>query len=193
MRQLDGKPTAKCQPFGIGLDSSGNLFVADAINNRVLEYNQPLAPRNPASGAGDVTADVVFGQGASGTDFTASVCADSAPGDPAPSANAMCQPKGVALDSIGNLYVADETNNRVLRFDKPIVPFTGPTPTASATATGSTPTVTATATASRTPTATPTASRTATATTSSTATATPTASATATASRTATPTPTASA
>jgi hypothetical protein len=187
--------TDMCQPFGISLDSVGNLFVADALSNRLLEYNQPLASLNPASGAGDVTADVVFGQGASGTDFTASVCADSAPGDPAPSANAMCQPKGVALDSIGNLYVADETNNRVLRFDKPIVPFTGPTPTASATATGSTPTVTATATAtaSGTATATQTASRTATATTSSTATATATATPTATASRTATPTPTASA
>ena len=68
---------------------------------------------------------------------------------------------GVAMDSAGNLYVADETNNRVLRFDHPIVPFTGPTPTASATATGSTPTTTATATAtaSRTATATQTASR----------------------------------
>ena len=185
--------TDMCQPFGISLDSTGNLFVADAVNNRVLEYNHPLAAFNAASGAGDVTADLVLGQGASGTDFTASLCADSAPGDPAPSATAMCQPKGVALDSVGNLYVADATNNRVLRFDKPIVPFTAPTPTASATATGSTPTVTptATATASGTSTATQTASwtATATATTSFTATATPTPTATATP----TPTPTASA
>jgi hypothetical protein len=67
--------TAICQPFGISLDSTGNLFVTDALNNRVLEYNHPLASFNAASGAGDVTADVVFGQGASGADFTASECA----------------------------------------------------------------------------------------------------------------------
>jgi NHL repeat len=191
--------TDMCLPFGISLDDMGNLFVADALNNRVLEYNQPLAAHNAASGAGDVTADLVLGQGPSGADFADSVCADSAPGDPAPSATAMCQPKGVALDSIGNLYVADETNNRVLRFDDPVVPFTGATPTASATATGSTPTVTptATATASPTVTATQSASPTVTATPSLTATATPTPTATATpttaASRTATPTQTASA
>ena len=137
--------TGICDPTAISLDSLGNLFVADAFNNRVLEYNQPLAAYNAASGAGDVTADVVLGQGASGTDFVSSVCADSAPGDPAPSATAICQPGGVAMDSAGNLYVADQTNNRVLRFDHPIVPFTGPSPTASATATGSTPTPTATA------------------------------------------------
>ena len=191
----DPLPSANdmCQPFGISLDSTGNLCVADAVNNRVLEYNHPLAAFNPASGAGDVTADLVLGQGASGTDFTATLCADSAPGDPAPSATAMCQPKGVALDSVGNLYVADATNNRVLRFDKPIVPFTGPTPTASATATGSTPTVTPTATATASPiaTATQTESRTATATATTSFTATATSTATLTA--TATPTSTASA
>ncbi|MGC2443874.1 NHL repeat-containing protein, partial [Candidatus Binatus sp.] len=173
--------TGICDPTAISLDSLGNLFVADAFNNRVLEYNQPLAAYNAASGAGDVTADVVLGQGASGTDFVSSVCADSAPGDPAPSATAICQPGGVAMDSAGNLYVADQTNNRVLRFDDPIVPFTGPSPTASATATGSTPTPTATATATATASHTATATQTSTATASFTASATPTRTATATA------------
>ena len=184
--------TGICDPTAITLDSLGNLFVADAFNNRVLEYNQPLAAYNAASGAGDVTADVVLGQGASGTDFVSSVCADSAPGDPAPSATAICQPGGVAMDSAGNLYVADQTNNRVLRFDDPIVPFTGPSPTASATATGSTPTPTATATPTATESRTATATQTSTATASITASATPTATATTTASSTATATPSAS-
>jgi hypothetical protein len=189
--------TGICSPDGVSLDATGNLLVADAFNNRVLEYNHPLAPFNGASGDGDVTADLVLGQGANGNDFVSSACADAAPGDPPPSATAMCNPAGVAMDSAGNLYVADETNNRVLRFDDPIVPFTGATPTPSATATGATATPTPTATASRTATATQTSSRTATATTSITATATPTTAATATptttASHTATPTPTATA
>ena len=55
-----------CNPVGVSLDGTGNLFVGDAANNRVLEYNRPLAAHNPASGAGDVTGDVVLGQGASG-------------------------------------------------------------------------------------------------------------------------------
>ena len=50
----------------------------------------------------------------------------------------MCQPAGVAMDPLGNLYVGDETNNRVLVFDAPL---TLPTPTPTAT---DTPTATAT-------------------------------------------------
>ncbi len=201
--------TGICKPAGVSLDSVGNLLLADAFNNRVLEYNQPLAAFNPASGAGDVTADLVLGQGPDGNDFGVSVCADSAPGDPAPSATAMCNPAGVAMDSLGNLYVADETNNRVMRFDNPIVPFTGPTPTATPTAAvtasstptaTSTPTVTIVATqkptpSTSTPTLTPTATATTTATNTSTATATatPTTTATATQTATITATPTATA
>ena len=102
----------------MSLDAFGDLLVADQFNNRVLEYNQALATSN-------VTANQVFGQGASGTDFTDSFCADSAPGNTPPSATAMCQPAGVAMDTLGNLYVGDEANNRVLVFDAPLTP---PTP-----------------------------------------------------------------
>jgi hypothetical protein len=59
----------------------------------------------PAS-AQSTTADVVYGQGGS---FTT--------GDPnngGISANSLASPQAVALDSSGNLYVADYTNSRVL-------------------------------------------------------------------------------
>ena len=51
-----GAPTANdlCKPWGVAVDASGNLYVADTSNNRVLEYDTPLAP--------DTTADVVLGQ-----------------------------------------------------------------------------------------------------------------------------------
>jgi NHL repeat len=184
--------TGACRPAGLAVDLAGNLFVADSFNNRVLEYNQPLAPLNAQTGAGDVKADRVFGQGAAGTDFVASACADHGPGNPPPSATAMCRPGGVAIDSLGNLYVADESNNRVIRFDDPLGPFNGPTPTPTATPTGTaaaTPSPTATATTTTTPTATTTATTVSTPTASPTVTATATASATATS--TATPTQTA--
>ena len=77
----------------------GNLYVADTINNRVLEYNQPFVQAMSTGFA----ANVVFGQGGS---FTQTACAQTATG--------LCSPQGVASDSSDNLYVADAGNNRVL-------------------------------------------------------------------------------
>ena len=41
-------------PFGVAVDASGNLYVADDGNSRVLEYNTPLKT--------GTTANLVFGQ-----------------------------------------------------------------------------------------------------------------------------------
>jgi hypothetical protein len=166
-----------CFPRGIAVDTHGNLYVADDENNRVLEYNTPLTT--------DTTADQVFGQGGS---FTSTVCNSAGV-----SASSLCGPVGVAVDAVGNLYVADSGNSRVLEYGQPLAT---PTPTATATATASaTPTRTATATATATPTATATSTATATAsaTATSTATSTATATVTPTSTATATATPTATA
>ena len=89
------------------MDGGGNLYVADASNSRVLEYNAPLS-----TGAG---AARVFGQGGS---FTTNACNfDGGAGVPAlrpSSAIDLCDPSGVGLDGGGNLYVADLDNFRVL-------------------------------------------------------------------------------
>ena len=89
------------QPFAVALDSSGNLYVADAGNSRVLEYNTPLTT--------DTTADMVLGQ----SNFTSGICG-------ATSASSLCFPIGVALDGSGNLYVADEDTRRVLEYNTPL-------------------------------------------------------------------------
>lgn len=89
--------TALNLPIGLALDSSGNLYVSDSGNNRVLYFP-----------AGTTTATRVYGQGGSGTNFTASSATVSATG--------LSGPAGLALDSSGNLYVADYNNSRVLFF-----------------------------------------------------------------------------
>jgi sugar lactone lactonase YvrE len=83
------------QPYAVALDSSGNLYVAEIGNNRVLFYP-----------AGSTTATQVYGQGGSFTTNTAN--------NGGISANSLDEPLGLALDSSGDLYVADELNNRVL-------------------------------------------------------------------------------
>ena len=109
-----------CNPLSVAVDGSGNLYVGDDGDHRVLEFNQPLATPNPATGAGDVTADLVLGQGSSGTDFTDSICYDGDGGDPAPSADGICNLSGLALDSAGDLFVTDINNSRVLEYLNPL-------------------------------------------------------------------------
>jgi sugar lactone lactonase YvrE len=86
-------------PMGIATDSSGNLWVADYGNNRVLRFN------NAASKANGATADGVLGQ----TNFIVSTSATSQKG--------LSNPIGVSVDSQGRLWVADFNNHRVLAYD----------------------------------------------------------------------------
>jgi sugar lactone lactonase YvrE len=96
-----------CSPNDIALDSSNNLYIADYDNNRALEFTETTNP--PAN----TTANRVFGQA---DDFTTNACNF---GGAAPSAASACRISGVAVDSSGNLYVADQYNNRVLQYDPP--------------------------------------------------------------------------
>lgn len=107
-----------CQPTQVALDSFGNLYVADGGNNRVVEYNTPLKA-TAVAGSGDTAADLVFGQGATGTgsEFTTSNCNRALT---ALTATSMCDPLGVGVDPDNNVYVADTTNDRILEYNETV-------------------------------------------------------------------------
>ena len=108
-------PDSLCGPQGVAVDPHGNLYVADQNNHRVLEYDTPLK-------SGTI-AELVFGQ--DGT-FTANSCNDgTGVGDVnGLGPDSLCLPAGVATDSTGNLYIADNGNQRVLGFNESTNPPT---------------------------------------------------------------------
>jgi trimeric autotransporter adhesin len=79
-------------PAGLAFDSAGNLYIADVFNNRI---------RKVAAGTGVIT--TYAGNG------TAGFAGD---GGAATSAE-FSTPARVALDKVGNLFIADQGNNRV--------------------------------------------------------------------------------
>jgi len=93
-----------CSPRGVAVDRNGNLWVSDSSNNRVLEYDAPLA---------DAAADRVLGQGGN---LGTNACN---PGG-SKSASTLCGPGTVAVDGNLNVYVADEGNSRVLGYQLPL-------------------------------------------------------------------------
>ncbi len=90
----DGGPATSAQvnqPEGVAVDSAGNLYIADTVNNRIRKVTP----------AGVIS--TVAGNGAQGF---------SGDGGPMISA-ALYDPSGVAFDLAGNLYIADFNNHRI--------------------------------------------------------------------------------
>ena len=102
------------QARDIGFDSSGDLWVADTDNNRVLEF----VPGADGCGTGvlcsDMSASLVIGQ----MKMTANAINEGNAGFAANSSS-MYYPYDIAFDSHGNLWVVDSFNNRVLEFAYP--------------------------------------------------------------------------
>ena len=91
--------------------SSGtpHLYVSDTYNNRILGFKDA---RKATAG---VAADIVLGE----PDFATSLCNYPSGNPNQPTQSSLCLPAGLAVDTSGNLYVADRGNGRVLRFPAP--------------------------------------------------------------------------
>ena len=90
----DGGPATSARlnlPSSVALDSSGNLFIADAANQRI---------RKVSTGGTIVT---VAGTGVAGSIGSSGVATTAQ----------LNNPVGVATDSAGNLYIADEGNDAI--------------------------------------------------------------------------------
>lgn len=100
--------THVADPQGVCVDpTTGKVFVADHFNHRVLRYASADSLANGAA------AEIVLGQNAFLTNT------------PGVSATAMREPFDVAIDSEGNLWVADTGNHRILRFPNAATITTG--------------------------------------------------------------------
>ncbi len=90
----DGAAAGSAQlnlPFAVAVDAAGNLYIAEFANNRV---------RKVTAGG---TISTLAGNGISGYS-----------GDGGQALGAMLNgPQGVAVDTLGNVYIADTANNRV--------------------------------------------------------------------------------
>jgi uncharacterized protein (TIGR03437 family) len=95
-RLLDGSPATSAplgEPIAVAVDSSGNLYIADELDNRIRKVDP----------SGIIT--TYAGNGIPGYS-----------GDRGPAISAELNfPVGVALDAQGNLYVADEGNHVIRR------------------------------------------------------------------------------
>ena len=82
-------------PSATAIDAAGNIYIADAYTSRVRKI--------------DTTGVIstVVGNG---------ICNFSGDGGPAASAQ-VCQPYGVAVDNVGNVYIADTYNYRIRKIN----------------------------------------------------------------------------
>ena len=112
---VEGIPTSGYGvPVGanMAIDSTSTpprLYVADPGNNRVLAWADARSIHN-----GD-KADLVIGQ----VDFSRNLANSPNNDSTKPNDTGLYVPTGVAVDSDGNLWVADRGNGRVLRFPTP--------------------------------------------------------------------------
>ncbi len=81
------------QPYGLTIDGSGDLYIADTLNCRIRRVHSGIITTFAGNGS------CTYG------------------GDNGPAVDAGMIPSGLAMDGLGNLYLADHFNCRVRKID----------------------------------------------------------------------------
>ena len=92
-------------PAGVAIDASGNIWVSDTDNHRIQKLN--------SSGV----FQKAWGYGVAGGSAVESCIAGCQAGLPLANDGAFWNPRGMAIDASGNIYVADSGNHRIQKFD----------------------------------------------------------------------------
>jgi trimeric autotransporter adhesin len=106
----DGGPATSARlsnPNGITVDVLGNIYIADSYNNRIRMVTKSTGIISAVAGTGS--------PGSSGDGGQATLAT-------------MNNPWAVAIDALGNIYIADTDNYRVRMFVLPAAPTAAPTP-----------------------------------------------------------------
>ena len=96
----DGRPATSATlstPYAVAVDGAGNLYIADQGNDRIRKVDASTG--NISTVAGLLRSNSFGGDGG-----------------PATSAQ-LSDPRGVAVDGAGNLYIADRGNDRIRKVD----------------------------------------------------------------------------
>jgi DNA-binding beta-propeller fold protein YncE len=111
-------------PSGVVVDASGNVYIADYGNSRVLKetasantYTESTVPTSSLSGPSGVAVDgsgnLYIADSANNRVLKETLSAGSYTESTVPT-SALNWPSGIAVDGSGDVYIADTGNNRVL-------------------------------------------------------------------------------
>ena len=129
-------------PTGLALDTAGNLYIADFGNNRIRKVSNDVITTVSGGGAGaqlshptgvavDTSGNLYIADSGNNVvrkvsgGVTVTVAGTGTPGglgDGGPATSAQLNtPEGVAIDTLGNLYIADSGNDAVVKVSNGIL------------------------------------------------------------------------